>query len=335
MAEDEATVGLSSRDRTCRTRPHNGQVQNGGSESSDGSDLFTISTDKTLAKPPDNPALNRWDTYSYARHQGGKRRVSELLGSLQPSGSMRHGDAQPCVSWMKSRVTAQPDLLATCRRVDTYTHRFDQKGECLIVTTSRETWYYCGCTRTPRWERPECTWIRRVSLGHAIRTTTATAEAFEFDGKKQLKQTWPVQRSSSTKSQRQLVSLVQVLLKTANTLGQATTSMGEDKLRKQLSAGHIGEDWMDSDAFCELQPIIGLISRYDRFDEWENVEHRNLIPAKSTLGRLILMNCEVVDEDLVRMDVGTDGKKTSKTMSNPHGVHERERTSHCTHSFLC
>ena len=79
-----------------------------------------------------------------------------------------------------------------------------------------------------------------------------------------------------------------------------------------LSAGHIGEDWMDSDAFCELQPIIGLTSRYDRFDEWENVEHRNLIPAepaKSTMGRLILMNCEVMDEDLVRMDVGTDGSQ--------------------------
>ena len=116
--------------------------------------------------------------------------------------------------------------------------------------------------------------------------TTATAEAFEFDGKKQLKQTWPVhaQKSSSTMSQRQLICLVQVLLKTASTLCQATTSMGEDKLKKQLSAGHIGEDWMD-----ELQPIIGLTSRYDRFGEWENVEHRKLIPAepaKSTLGGL-------------------------------------------------
>ena len=115
--------------------------------------------------------------------------------------------------------------------------------------------------------------------------------------------------------------------------------MGEDKLRKQLSAGHIGEDWMDPDAFCELQPIIGLTSRYDRFDEWENVEHRNLTPAeraKSALGGLILVNCEVMDGDLVRTDVWTDGKKTSKTMSNPtvYTERERERTSHCTHSLV-
>ena len=59
--------------------PHSGQVQNDESKSSDGSDLFTISTDKTLAKPPDNPVLNRWDTHTYAWHQDGKRlRVSEF-----------------------------------------------------------------------------------------------------------------------------------------------------------------------------------------------------------------------------------------------------------------
>ena len=91
---------------------------------------------------------------------------------------------------------------------------------------------------------------------------------------------------------------------------------------KQLFAYHTGKDWLDSDAFCELQPIIALTSRYDRFDEWENVEHRNLIPAKpakSTLGGLILANCEAWNEDVVRMDVQTDGEKT-------HGVHERART---------
>ena len=91
---------------------------------------------------------------------------------------------------------------------------------------------------------------------------------------------------------------------------------------------------MDSDAFCELQPIISL-DRH-RFDEWENVEHRNLIqaePVKSTLGGLILANCVAWNEDLVRMDVWTDGEKTSKTMSNPT-VYTRERTSHCTHPFV-
>ena len=102
---------------------------------------------------------------------------------------------------------------------------------------------------------------------------------------------------------------------------------------KQLSAYHIGKDWLDSDAFCELQPIIGLTSRYDRFDEWENVEHRNLIPAKPakpTLGGLILANCEAWNEDLVRMDVQTDGEKTSKIMSNLT-VHTREREHHTAH----
>ena len=49
------------------------------------------------------------------------------------------------------------------------------------------------------------------------------------------------------------------------TFGQATTSADEDKWMKQLSAHYIGKDWLDSDAFCELQPITGLTSRYDRF----------------------------------------------------------------------
>ena len=35
--------------------------------------------------------------------------------SLQQSGSMRHGDAQPGVPWRKSRVMVQHDLLPTCR----------------------------------------------------------------------------------------------------------------------------------------------------------------------------------------------------------------------------
>ena len=30
----------------------------------------------------------------------------------------------------------------------------------------------------------------------------------------------------------------------------------EDKWMKQLSAYHIGKDRLDSDAFCELQPMI-------------------------------------------------------------------------------
>ena len=117
------------------------------------------------------------------------------------------------------------------------------------------------------------------------------------------------------------------------TSDQATTSVDEDKWMKQLSAYHIGKDWLDSDAFCELQPIIGLASRYDRCDEWENVEHRNLIRAKlakPALEGLILANCEAWNEDLVRMDVRTDGEKTSKIMSNLT-VYTREREHHTAH----
>ena len=40
------------------------------------------------------------------------------------------------------------------------------------------------------------------------------------------------------------------------TFVQATTSVDKDKRMQQLSAYHIGKDWLDSDAFCELQPII-------------------------------------------------------------------------------
>ena len=46
VAEDEATVEPSSRDHTCRICPHNRQVQNDRSESSD--------QDKILAKPSEN-----------------------------------------------------------------------------------------------------------------------------------------------------------------------------------------------------------------------------------------------------------------------------------------
>ena len=76
VAADEATVEPSSRDHTCRICPHSGQVQNDGIESSD---LFTISTDKILAKPSDTPVLNRSDTYTYAWHQDEKHlRVSKF-----------------------------------------------------------------------------------------------------------------------------------------------------------------------------------------------------------------------------------------------------------------
>ena len=135
-------------------------------------------------------------------------------------------------------------------------------------------------------------WIRRVRLDTRSRAYDANSRSFGIRRQETAQTHVAGARAKKQFDQRQLVSLVQVLLNAASTLGQATTSMGEDKLKKKLSAGHIGEDWMDSDAFCELQPIIGLTSRYDRFDEWENEEHRNLIPAepaKSTLGGLILL----------------------------------------------
>ena len=106
---------------------------------------------------------------------------------------------------------------------------------------------------------------------------------------------------------------------------------------KQLSAYHIGKNWLDSDAFCELQPIIGLTSQYDKFDEWENVEHRNLIlakPAKPTLGGLILANCEAWNEDLVRVGRSDRWRKDIENHVQRHGVNERARTSHCTYSFV-
>ena len=71
--------------------------------------------------------------------------------------------------------------------------------------------------------------------------------------------------------------------------------------------------------------------------EWENVEHRNLIPAETgeiNAGGVILANCEAWNEDLVRMDVWTDGEKTSKTVSNLT-VYTRERANITLHTFLC
>ena len=114
--------------------------------------------------------------------------------------------------------------------------------------------------------------------------------------------------------------------------------MDEDKWMKQLSAYRIGEDWMDSGSIRELQLINGVTDRHNKSVEWKDVERRNLISAelaKSTLGGLTLANCEVMDGDLARMDVWTDGENASKTMSNLT-VHTRERegTSHCTHSFV-
>ena len=120
VAEDEATVEPSSRDHTCRICPHNGQVQNVGSESSD---LFRISTDKILAKLFDNPV-------PVLMHGIGTESIfaSTSSRSLQPSGSTRHSGAHRGVPWMCSRVMTQTDLLPTCRWVGTY--QFDQQGDC-------------------------------------------------------------------------------------------------------------------------------------------------------------------------------------------------------------
>ena len=63
------------------------------------------------------------------------------------------------------------------------------------------------------------------------------------------------------------------------------------------------------------------------------MEHRDLIPAKPakpTVAGLIFANCEAWNEDLVRMDIQTDGEKTSKTMSNLT-VYRREREHHTAH----
>ena len=167
VADDEAAVGLSCRDRTCRTCPHSGQVQNDGSESSDGSDPFTVSTNKTLAKPPDNPVLNLLGHPHLCMASGRK-----LSSEFQITATIWIDETRRRTAWRVLDVLKShgANLLLTCRRVDTYTHRFDQKGDCPMVSTSRETWCDCACPRTPRWKRPECTWIRRGSLGHAMRS---------------------------------------------------------------------------------------------------------------------------------------------------------------------
>ena len=145
VAEDEATVEPSSRDRTCRICPHNGQVQNVGSESSD---LFTISTDKILPKPFDNPVLNSWDTYTYARHRDGKHlRVSEFqsVASIWINETQRR-TALCALDVLKSHDAKR---FAADVSVGRYVPVRPAKGTALADARAKRHFHH---TRTPAWQ---------------------------------------------------------------------------------------------------------------------------------------------------------------------------------------